>query len=60
MVLIHISRILYLNTKEYSFFAHGCLFKTGHILRHKTNLYKFKKIEIILCIIYTYNAIKQI
>jgi hypothetical protein len=38
--------------------AHGTFSKTDHILGHKTNLNKYKKIEIIPCILSDHNALK--
>jgi exonuclease III len=38
--------------------AHGTFSKTDHILGHKTSLSKYKKIEIIPCILSDHNAIK--
>jgi hypothetical protein len=39
--------------------AHGTFSKIDHILGHKASLSKYKKIEIILCILSDHNAIKQ-
>ena len=49
MDLIDIFRIFHPNAEEYTFFssAHGTFSKIDHILGHKSNLSKFKKIEII-------------
>ena len=49
MDLIDIFRTFYPNTEEYTFFssAHGTFSRIDHILGHKSNLSKFKKIEII-------------
>ena len=49
MDLIDIFRTLYPNAEEYTFFssAHGTFSRIDHILSHKSNLSKFKKIEII-------------
>ena len=46
------------NAEEYTFFsrAHGTFSRIGHILGHKSNLGKFKKIEIISSIFSTHNA----
>jgi hypothetical protein len=46
---------------NYTFFsaAHGTFFKIVHILGHKTNLNKYKKIKIIPCILTALNEIKQ-
>jgi endonuclease/exonuclease/phosphatase (EEP) superfamily protein YafD len=45
---------------QYTFFsaAHGTFSKIDHILRHKASLIKYKKIEIIPCILSDHNAIK--
>ena len=49
MGLIDIFRTFHLNAEEYTFFssAHGTFSRIDHILGHKSNLSKFKKIEII-------------
>ena len=49
MNLIDIFRTFHPNAKEYPFFssAHGTFSRINHILSHKSNLSKFKKIEII-------------
>ena len=49
MDLIDIFRTLHPNAGEYIFFssAHGTFWRINHILGHKPNLSKFKKIEII-------------
>ena len=46
--LIDIFRTLHSKKLEYTFFssAHGTFSRTDHILGHKTNLNKFKSIEI--------------
>jgi hypothetical protein len=45
---------------EYILFLapHGIFSKTDHILRHKASLSKYKKIEIIPCILSDHNALK--
>ena len=50
MDLIDILRTFHPNPEEYTFFssAHGTFSGIDHILGHKSNLSKFKKIEIIL------------
>ena len=47
--LIDIFRIFHPNAEEYNFFssAHGTFSRIDHMLGHKSNLNKFKKIEII-------------
>ena len=48
MSLIDIFRTFYPNAEEYTFSrAHGTFSRIDHILGHKSNLRKFKKIEII-------------
>ena len=49
MDLIDIFRTFHSNAEEYTFFssAHGAFSRTDHILVHKSNLSKFKKIEIV-------------
>jgi hypothetical protein len=38
--------------------AHGTFSKVDHILGHKASLSKYKKIEIIPCILFDHNAFK--
>ena len=47
MYLIYIFRTFHPNAEEYTFFssAHGTFSRIDHILGHKSNLIKFKKIE---------------
>ena len=54
MDLIDIFRTFHPNAEEYTFFpsAHGTFSRIDHILGHKSNLRKFKKIEIISSIIF--------
>ena len=49
MDLIDIFRTFHPNADKYTFFssAHGTFSRIDHILSHKSNLSKFKKIEII-------------
>ena len=49
MDIIDIFRTFHPNAEEYNFFsnAHGTFSRIDHILGHKSNLSKFKKIEII-------------
>ena len=60
MDLIDIFRTLHPNTEEYNFFSssHGTFSKIDHILGHKSNLSKFKKIEIISSIFSDHNAMR--
>ena len=58
--LIDIIRTFHSNAEEYSFFssAHGTFSMIGHILGYKSNLSKFKKIEIISSIFSDHNTMK--
>ena len=49
MDLIDIFRTFHPTAEEYTFFssAHGTFFRIEHILGHKSNLSKFKKIEVV-------------
>ena len=60
MDLIDIFRTFYPNAEEYTFFssAHGTFSRIDHILGHKSNLSKFKKIEIISSIFSNHNAMR--
>jgi endonuclease/exonuclease/phosphatase family metal-dependent hydrolase len=52
--------IFYPTTEQYTFFsaAHGTFSKIDHILGHKASLSKYKKREIIPCILSDHNALK--
>ena len=60
MDLIDIFRTFHPNAEEYTFFssAHGTFSRIDHILGHKSNLSKFKKIEIVSSIFSDHNAIR--
>ena len=60
MDLIEIFRKLHPNAEEYTIFssAHGTFSRIDHILGHKSNLSKFKKIEIISSIFSDHNAMR--
>ena len=60
MHLIDIFRILHLNAEEYTLFsrAHGTFSRIDHILGHKPNLSKFKKIKTMSSIFSDHNAIR--
>ena len=60
MGLIDIFRISYPNAEEYTFFssAHGTFSRIDHILGHKSNLSKYKKIQIISSIFSDHNAMR--
>ena len=57
MNIIDIFRTFHPNA-EYTFFssAHGTFSRIDHILGHKSNLSKFKKIEMVSCIFSDHNA----
>jgi hypothetical protein len=54
-------RIFHPTSAQYTFFsaAQGTFSKIDHILVHKARLSKYKKIEIIPCILSHHNALKQ-
>jgi exonuclease III len=58
MNLLDVYRTFHPTSTQYTFFsaAHGTFSKTDHILGHKANLSKYKKIEIIPCILSYYTT----
>ena len=59
MDLIDIFRTFHPNSEEYTFSsAHGTFSRIDHILGHKSNLTKFKKIEIVSGIFSNDNALR--
>ena len=60
MDLIDIFRTFHSNAEEYTFFssAHGTFSRIDYILGHKSNLSKFKKIEIVSTIFSDHNTIR--
>jgi exonuclease III len=60
MDLADVYRILHPTSAQYTFFsaAHGTFSKIDHILGHKASLSKYKKIEIIPCILSDHTALK--
>ena len=58
MDLTGIFRTFHPNAEEYSFFsgAHGTFSRTDHIIGHKSNVSKFKKIEILSSVFSNQNA----
>ena len=60
MGLIDIFRTFHPNAEKYTFFssAHGTFSRIDHILGHRSNLSKFKKIAIISSIFSDNNALK--
>ena len=61
MYLIDIFRTFHPNAEEYTFFsnAYGTFSRIDHILGHKSNLSKFKKVEIISNIFSDHNTMRQ-
>ena len=56
---IDILRTFHPSAEEYTFSsAHGTVSRIGHILGHKSNLSKFKKIEIISGIFFDHSAMR--
>ena len=57
---LNIFRTFHPNAEEYTFFssAHGTFSRIDHILGHKSNLTKFKKIEIVSSIFSDHNAMR--
>ena len=62
MDLNDIFRTFHPNAEEYTFFssAHGTFSRIDHILGHKSNLNKLKKIEIISSIFSDHNAMRLV
>ena len=60
MDFIDIFRTFHSNAEEYTFFssAHGTFSRIDHILGHRSNLRKFKKIEIISSIFSDHNTMR--
>jgi hypothetical protein len=60
MDLADVYRIVHPTSAQYTFFsaAHGTFSKVHHILGYKASLSKYKKIEIISCILSDHNALK--
>ena len=60
MDLIDIFRTFHPNAEEYTFFssAHGTFSRIDHILCHKSNLSKFKKVEIVSRIFSDHSAMR--
>jgi exonuclease III len=58
--LADVYRTFHPNSAQYTFFsaAHGTFSKIDHILGHKASLSKYKKTEIIPCILSDHNALK--
>jgi endonuclease/exonuclease/phosphatase family metal-dependent hydrolase len=60
MDLTVVHRIFHPTKTQYTFFsaAHGTFSKIDHVLGHKANLSKYKKIEIPPCILSDHNVLK--
>jgi hypothetical protein len=60
MDLADVYRTFHLTSTQYTFFssAHRTFSKIDHILGHKARLSKYKKIEIIPCILSDHNELK--
>jgi exonuclease III len=60
MDLVDVYRTFHPTSTQYTFFSatHVTFSKIGHILGHKASLSKYKKIEIIPCILSDHNAVK--
>ena len=56
------SRIFHPISKEYTFFSapHGSFSKTDHIIGHKTGLNRYKKTEIISCILSDHHGLRLV
>jgi hypothetical protein len=60
MEVVDVYRIFHATSAQYTFFsaAHGTFSKIDQILGHKARLSKYKKIEIIPCILSDHNTLK--
>jgi exonuclease III len=60
--LTDLYRTFYPKTKEYTFFSvpHSTFSKIDHIIGHKTSLNRYKKIEIIPCILSDHQGLKLV
>jgi hypothetical protein len=59
---IYIYRTFHHKAKEYTFFSapHGTFFKTDHIIGHKIGLNRYKKIEIIPCVLSDHHGLRLV
>jgi hypothetical protein len=62
MDLTDIYRTFYPKPKEHTFFSvpHGTFSKTDHIIGHKTGFIRYKKTEIIPCILSDHHGLRLI
>jgi exonuclease III len=60
MDLMDVYRIFHPTSAQYTFFSatHGTFSKINHVLGHKASLSKYKKTEIISCILTDHNPLK--
>jgi hypothetical protein len=60
--LAEIYRIFHPKTKEYTFFSEpdDTFFKTDHVISHKTGLNRYKKTEIIPCILLDHHRLRLV
>jgi hypothetical protein len=60
MDLVDVNRMFHPTAAQYTFFsaAHGTFAKIYHISGHKARISKYKKIEIIPCILSEHSALK--
>jgi exonuclease III len=60
MDLADVYRIFHPTSAQYICFSasHGTFSNIDHIFRHKASLHKYKKTEIVLCILSDHNALK--
>ena len=60
--LIDIYRTYHPKVKEYTFFSapHGTFSKIDHILGHRTSLNRYKKIEILPCILSDHHGLRLV
>ena len=60
MNLIDIFRTFHPNAEEYTFFSstHGTFSRIDHVLGHKSNLSKFKKVEMVSSIFSDHNTMR--
>ena len=60
MDLIDIFRTFHPNAEEYTFVSSvpGTFSRIDHVFSHKSNLSKFRKIEIVSCIFSDHNAVR--
>ena len=62
MDLTNIYRIFHPKSKEYNFFSvpHGTFSIISHIIGHKTDLNRYKKIELILCLLSDHYGVRVV